>query len=104
MRYYSLTSLDYLFKKYNLKIFHAKKIPTHGGSIRVYVSKNNNFKISENYKKILKFEKKYLNKKTFQNFSDKVVSSKIDLYSILKKIKLKKKKYLVLVLLQELLR
>lgn len=92
MRYYSLMSLDYLFKKYNLKIFHAKKIPTHGGSIRVYVSKNNNFKVSENYKKIIKFEKKYLNKKTFQNFSDKVVSSKIDLYSILKKIKLKKKK------------
>ena len=25
MRYYSLMSLDYLFKKYNLKIFHAKK-------------------------------------------------------------------------------
>ena len=38
MRYYSLTSLNYLFKKYNLKIFYAKKIPTHGGSIRVYVS------------------------------------------------------------------
>ena len=40
MRYYSLTSLSYLFKKYNLKIFYAKKIQTHGGSIRVYVSKN----------------------------------------------------------------
>ena len=39
MRYYSLTSLNYLFKKYKLKIFYAKKIPTHGGSIRVYVSR-----------------------------------------------------------------
>ena len=92
MRYYSLSSLDYLFKMYNLKIFHAKKIPTHGGSIRVYVSKNKNFKISENCKKILKFEKKYLTKKTFHNFSNKVVSSKINLYSLLKKIKSKKKK------------
>ena len=92
MRYYSLMSLDYLFKKYNLKIFHAKKIPTHGGSIRVYVSKNKNLKISENCKKIFKLEKKYLNKKTFQNFSDKVVSSKINLYSTLKKIKSKNKK------------
>jgi len=92
MRYYSLMSLDYLFKKYNLKIFHAKKIPTHGGSIRVYVSKNKNLKVTENCKKIFKLEKKYLNKKTFQNFSDNVVSSKIDLYSTLKKIKLKNKK------------
>lgn len=87
MRYYSLMSLDYLFKKYNLKIFHAKKIPTHGGSIRVYVSKNKNLKVSKNCKKIFKLEKKYLNKKTFQSFSDKVVSSKISLYSLLKKIK-----------------
>ena len=30
MRYYSLSSLDYLFKKFNLKIFYVKKIPTHG--------------------------------------------------------------------------
>ena len=44
MRYYSLMSLKYLFEKYNLKIFHAKKIPTHGGSIRVYVSKNKKLK------------------------------------------------------------
>ena len=87
MRYYSLMSLDHLFKKYNLKIFHAKKIPTHGGSIRVYVSKNKNLKVSKNCKKIFKLEKKYLNKKTFQSFSDKVVSSKISLYSLLKKIK-----------------
>ena len=27
-----------------LKIFHAKKINTHGGSIRVYASKNQNTK------------------------------------------------------------
>ena len=37
LRYYSLLSLKYLFDKYNLSIFHAKKITTHGGSIRVYV-------------------------------------------------------------------
>ena len=92
MRYYSLTSLGNLFKKYNLKIFHAKKIPTHGGSIRVYVSKDKNLKISKNCKKIFNMEKRYLNKKTFQSFADKVVSSKINLYSMLKKIKLKNKR------------
>ena len=92
MRYYSLMSLNYLFKKYKLKIFHAKKIPTHGGSIRVYVSKSKNIKESKNLKKLLKMEKKYLNEKTFKDFASKVLSSKINLYSLVKKIKLKNKK------------
>jgi 2-polyprenyl-3-methyl-5-hydroxy-6-metoxy-1,4-benzoquinol methylase len=38
LRYYSLTSLKYLFKKYGMEIIHAKKISTHGGSIRVYAA------------------------------------------------------------------
>ncbi len=91
MRYYSLTSLNYLFKKYNLNIFHAKKIPTHGGSIRVYVSKNRKYKISSSVRKILKAEKKYLNLKSFEQFKKKVVLSKLNLYSVLKKLKEKNK-------------
>lgn len=91
MRYYSLSSLNYLFKKYGLKIFYAKKISTHGGSIRVYVTKSNKYKIHNNVKKILNFEKKFLNLKTFNVFKDKVVMSKIKLYSLLKKLKEKKK-------------
>ena len=44
LRYYTLTSLKKIFDKYNLKIIHAKKINTHGGSIRIYVKKNKNCK------------------------------------------------------------
>tara|TARA_B100001057_G_C22804064_1_gene932615 strand:+ start:487 stop:1722 length:1236 start_codon:yes stop_codon:yes gene_type:complete len=91
MRYYSLTSLNYLFKKYNLTIFYAKKIPTHGGSIRVYVAKSYNYKIHASVKKILKFEKKFLTKKTFNKFKNNVVLSKINLYSLLKKLRTKNK-------------
>ena len=87
LRYYSLSSLKYLFDKYGLKIIHAKKINTHGGSIRVYVVKSNKFKINKNVKKILNIEKKYLNWKTFNNFRKNVFKSKINLYSILKNIK-----------------
>lgn len=87
MRYYSLTSLNYLFKKYKLKIFHAKKISTHGGSIRVYVSRSNKYKISENVKQILDYEKKYLNEKNFLNFKKNVVLSKLKLHSLLSKLK-----------------
>ena len=92
LRYYSLTSLNYLFKKYGLEIIYAKKIPTHGGSIRVYAARKEKFKINKNVKEIFKYEKGNLNWKTFSNFKKKVVQSKIDLYSILKKLKKKNKK------------
>jgi len=92
LRYYSLKSLEYLFKKYNMEIIHAKKINTHGGSIRVYAARKKKFKINKNVKKILNFEKNFLNWKTFNNFKKKVIASKLNLYSILKKLKEKNKK------------
>jgi len=92
LRYYSLTSLKYLFEKYGIEIIHAKKINTHGGSIRVYAANKNKFKISKNVSKILNYEKSFLNWKTFANFKKNVVTSKLDLYAMLKKIKNSKKK------------
>lgn len=92
MRYYSLTSLDYLFKKFNLKIFYVKKIPTHGGSIRVYVTNNQDKKRHSSVTKILNYEKQYLNLKSFNEFKRKVVLSKISLYSLLKNLISKNKK------------
>ena len=88
MRYYSLKSLSYLFKKNNLQIFDAKTIPTHGGSIRVYACKINQYKVTSNVKKILNSEKKHL---TFKNFDNKVLNTKIDLLKILNNIKKKNK-------------
>lgn len=92
LRYYSLMSLNYLFNKYNLEVIHAKKINTHGGSIRVYAAYKNKFKKDKSVKKILTFEKNYLNWKTFNEFRTKVVKSKLNIYSILKKLKDKNKK------------
>ena len=92
LRYYSLTSLKYLFNKYGMEIIHAKKINTHGGSIRVYAARKNKVKIKNSVKKILNFEKSFLNWKTFFNFKKQIVNSKINLYSILKKIKRNNKK------------
>ena len=92
LRYYSLKSLKYLFEKYGMEIIHAKKINTHGGSIRVYAARKNKFKIIKNVLKILNFEKKFLNWETFNSFKKNVVDSKLKLYEILKKIKSKNKK------------
>ena len=92
LRYYSLTSLKYLFNKYDMEIIHAKKINTHGGSIRVYAARKKRFEIHKSVTKILNFEKRFLNWKTFINFKKNVVQSKLNLYSILKKLKNKDKK------------
>ena len=92
LRYYSLTSLKYLFNKYDMEIIHAKKINTHGGSIRVYAARKKRFEIHKSVTKILNFEKEFLNWKTFINFKKNVVQSKLNLYSILKKLKNENKK------------
>ena len=92
LRYYSLSSLKYLFDKYGLKIIRTKKINTHGGSIRVFATKSKKYKINKNVKKMLNLEKKYLNLKTFDKFRKNVFRSKINLYSILKNIKNSNKK------------
>lgn len=36
LRYYSLEVLKHLFGRYGMTLFDAQRIPTHGGSIRVY--------------------------------------------------------------------
>ncbi len=39
LRYYSLHSLKYLLESHGLELIHARRIPTHGGSIRVYAAR-----------------------------------------------------------------
>ena len=87
LRYYSLDSLNFLFKKHNLEIIDTKEIPTHGGSIRVYAARKGVYEISKNVKKQFKKERKYLSKKNFENFRKNVVKSKVNLFNIIKKIK-----------------
>ena len=82
----------YLFDKYGLTIIHAKKIPTHGGSIRVYAAKKGKYKILDSAKKILAYEKKYINWKNLNKFKDDVIKSKLNLYRILNGVRKKKKR------------
>jgi hypothetical protein len=39
LRYYALGSLEGLLGRHGLEVFHVKRIPTHGGSIRVYAAR-----------------------------------------------------------------
>jgi SAM-dependent methyltransferase len=39
LRYYSVGSLAHLLQMHGLEVFHARPIPSHGGSIRVYAAR-----------------------------------------------------------------
>ena len=91
LRYYSVQSLNYLFKKHKLEIINTKEISTHGGSIRVYAARKGKYKISKNVKLQLQKENKSLNKKSFNQFKQNVVNSKIKLFNIINKLKKEKK-------------
>ncbi len=85
LRYYSLQSLNFLFSKHDMEIFKVERIPTHGGSIRVYAANKGRYKLDKSVKRIRKDELN-LNKKLLQ-FKDKVLSSKIDFYNLLNRLK-----------------
>ena len=53
--------------KFQLNLFDCEKIDTHGGSLRVYISKNKNKKKSKNFNKLLRIENKKFLKKQFIN-------------------------------------
>lgn len=57
--YYSLTSIQSVLNKSGLKIYDAKKINVHGGSLRIFVChENDNFNETRNFKKMYKIELK----------------------------------------------
>ena len=57
--YWSLTSLVKFFSQFNVKIYKAEIIDTHGGSLRVYINKDLKTKIERSVKKMLKAEDKF---------------------------------------------
>ena len=87
--YWSLTSLVNFFKKFNVKIFKAEKIDTHGGSLRIFISKNEKIKIQKSINKILKEEEKYGMKKfnTYKKFGEKIYKIKENVIKNIKKLK-----------------
>jgi hypothetical protein len=88
LRYYSLSSLSYLLMMHGLEIIHAKYIPTHGGSIRVYAARKNSYKIRNSVPSILEEEKKNpFNREKMEWFRKQVVMTKLKLYSLLQSIK-----------------
>ncbi len=89
IRNYSLKSLIYFFKMYNLKVIYCKVLDRYNGSIKVIVSKNSKRKVDQSVYRTLKNEKKFglTNSKVWKNFKKNTEKSKSDLIKLLYKLK-----------------
>jgi hypothetical protein len=93
LRYYSLHSLQYLLQMHGLEVIHARQIPTHGGSVRVYAARKGVYPINNSVADLLDKEKPVvLNKPSLLKFRDEVVRSKLELMCMLRNIKQKSKR------------
>lgn len=89
LRYYSVQSLKYLLEMHGLEIIRARRIPTHGGSVRVYAARKGNYPVDGSVASLLQDEKAGLSEERLLEFRKQVVASKLGLHSILKEIKAK---------------
>jgi len=89
LRYYALTSLKYLLESHGLRVFYAKRISTHGGSIRVYATKSDAYPVDPSVDRLLEEEVSAgLTSETWiEDFRERVVRSKVELYELLARLK-----------------
>jgi hypothetical protein len=81
LRYYTLTSLKHLLE------MHARRIPTHGGSIRVYATRKGRHPVQPGVAAILDQEAREITPEVFGRFKREVVKTKLDLLGLLNTIK-----------------
>jgi len=93
--YYSLKPIVKFLDRYDMKIFDIKRIPIHGGSIRVYVANklNKKYETSQKASKMLEIEKRMglYNYESLLNFAKKIDQHREALVKILKTLKAKGK-------------
>ena len=89
LRYYSLGSLQYLLAAHGLEVFHIKRIPTHGGSIRVYSARKGQREILASVKEQLAEEDRrgLTDGSGLKDFRQRVICSKSDLYELIAPLK-----------------
>jgi hypothetical protein len=88
LRYYSLESLKYLFAMHDLEVFHARPIPSHGGSIRVYAARHSAHTVQDSVRRMLSAEPRGdVMTKRLTAFRRDVILSKLRLLSMLRELK-----------------
>lgn len=88
LRHYGLHSLQYLLAAHGMEIIHAKAIPSHAGSIRVYAARSGRYPIKDTVAPLFELEKTtILQKEQLLEFKQKSLDAKLGLCSLLADIK-----------------
>jgi len=88
LRYYSLHSLQFLLRMHGLEVIHAKRIPTHGGSIRVYAARAGTRSQDPSVSELLAHEiATATTEEKLRQFSNLVMLSKLQLHSLLAEVR-----------------
>ena len=87
LRHYSLESLAYLLNMHGLEVIHAKRIPTHGGSIRVYAARKGTRPVQPTVQQVIDEERKAGTlAERLEEFKHRVALSKVKLHALLKEL------------------
>ena len=90
LRHYSITSVRHLLAMHGLEVIFARRIPTHGGSIRVYAGRKGKFPVAPEVAAILAEEEQGGPlRDRLAEFRRRTVMSKLDLYAMLRDRKAK---------------
>jgi hypothetical protein len=88
LRYYSLASLKHLLEMHDLEVFHARPIPSHGGSIRVYAAPRGTYSVRDSVARMLAAEPRGdAMVKRLDTFRSEVILSKLRLLAMLCELK-----------------
>ena len=94
VNYWCLLAIMNFFEDSQMKVYKVKEVDTHGGSLRVYATKNKDKRIHKSVGEYIKIEKR--NKldqySTYLEFTEKVEDTKKQSLEMINKIKSEKKK------------
>lgn len=92
LSYWAVRPLITLFKRFNMKVFDVKKVAAHGGSIRVFVAKEESrHEIQKSVGEFLDKEKKIRlsNIDTYVDYNKTILENKVALMRLLAELKIK---------------
>ena len=88
LRYYSVGSIKYLLEMHGLEVIHARHIPSHGGSVRVYATRKGQRPVQASVAEMLREEQAGGTlSQQLAAFRHRAVQSKLDLFTFLRDLK-----------------
>jgi hypothetical protein len=88
LRYYSVASLKALLEMHGLEVLHARPIPSHGGSIRVYAARKGARPVQPSVQQMLDGEPRgEAMRQRLAAFRDAVMLSKLRLHALIREVK-----------------